>query len=285
MNSKNLLAVVNRIQNLPTLPEVVEKVLALVDDPETSTANLAKIISNDQALMSKVLKVVNSAYYGLPRKISTLTQATVILGFNTIKNLVLTASVFSTFGSDGVQKRFSRADFWAHSLGCATGCKILSKRIRFGLPEEAFVAGLIHDMGKVVIDQFLPQDFGAILDLVDSEKIRIIDAEKKVLGVDHTQIGQWLAEKWNLPPHLVAAIAYHHAPQFAGENKKIVAIVHLSDAIARLEHLGYGGDHQAPIIDSKSWEMLSIPEDELGEIICEIREEFDKSKVFLALDK
>jgi len=104
MNSKNLLAVVNRIQNLPTLPEVVEKVLALVDDPETSTANLAKIISNDQALMSKVLKVVNSAYYGLPRKISTLTQATVILGFNTIKNLVLTASVFSTFGSDGVQR-------------------------------------------------------------------------------------------------------------------------------------------------------------------------------------
>jgi len=283
MNSKKLLAVVNRIQSLPTLPVVVEKVISLVDDPEASTADLAKIISNDQALMVKVLKVVNSAYYGLPRKISTLTQATVILGFNTIKNLVLTASVFSAFDNDGMQRKFSRVKFWDHCVGCATGSRVLSRRIRLGLPEEAFVAGLLHDVGKVVFDQFLPQDFAAILDLVDKKSLRIIDAEKEILGVDHTQIGQWLAEKWNLPPHLIAAIAYHHKPQAAGENKKIVAIVHLADAIARLEQLGYGGDSQTPVIDPKSWEMLSIPEEELGEIVLEIQEEYEKAKVFLEL--
>ena len=278
-------SVVNQIQSLPTLPQVVHKVISMVENPGVSSAELAKTISLDASLVSIILKVVNSAFYGLPRKISTLTQATVILGFNTIKNIVLTASVFTAFEGGGTSNRFDRKKFWEHSISCAVACKVLSKRIRLGLPEEAFVAGLIHDIGKIVLDQFLHDKFEEVLDVVDAKDISFRLAEKDVLGVDHTQIGEWLCDKWRFPKQVQESVQFHHSPLLAESHKKMVAIVHLGNAISRLEGIGFGGDHQPPEINPKSWEMLSIPEEEIGELIVEIKAEFEKSAVFLELLK
>ena len=277
--------VVNQIQSLPTLPQVVQKVITMVENPGVSSAELAKTISMDASMVSKILKVVNSAYYGLPRKISTLTQATVILGFNTIKNIVLTASVFTAFEGNGSNHRFSRKKFWEHSIGCAASCKVLSKRIRLGLPEEAFVAGLIHDIGKIVLDQFLHDHFEKILDVVDSHETTFLSAEQKVIGVDHTQIGEWLCDKWRFPQQVQESVKFHHSPLSAQDHKKMVAIVHLGNAISRLENMGYGGDNQPPEIISECWEVLNIPEEEMGDLIVEIKNEFEKSSVFLELLK
>ena len=272
-----------KIGNLPTLPQVVERVMTLVEDPDTTSAQLASVIATDQALMTKVLKVVNSAYYGMPRRIATLRQATVILGFNTVKNLVLSASIFDSFGSGSGDVEFDRVKFWEHSIGVGTAAKVLAQRIRLGQPEELFVAGLVHDIGKVVIDDHLHEDFVRILQVVRDKKCRILDAEQEVLGVGHPHVGQLVAEKWNLPGILTESIAYHHTPQMALNHKKYVAIVHLADAIARLENLGNGGDSQTPVIDPESWKMLGIPETELGELILRIEEEFKKASVFLSL--
>ncbi len=277
---QNLLA---QVANLPTLPQVVERVMTLVEDPDTTSAQLARVISTDQALMTKVLKVVNSAYYGMPRRIATLQQATVILGFNTVKNLVLSASIFDSFGRGNQNVGFDRVKFWEHSIGVGTAAKVLAQRIGLGQPEELFVAGLVHDIGKVVIDDLLHDKFVEILQIVHDKKCRILEAEKEVLGIGHPEVGQMLAEKWNLPPILTECIAFHHTPQLALNHKKYVAIVHLADAIARLENLGYGGDSQTPTIDPKSWTQLEIPESELGELILKIREEFKKASVFLTL--
>ncbi len=272
-----------KIGNLPTLPQVVERVMTLVEDPDTTSAQLASVIATDQALMTKVLKVVNSAYYGMPRRIATLRQATVILGFNTVKNFVLSASIFDSFGSGSGDVEFDRVKFWEHSIGVGTAAKVLAQRIRLGQPEELFVAGLVHDIGKVVIDDHLHEDFVRILQVVRDKKCRILDAEQEVLGVGHPHVGQLVAEKWNLPGILTESIAYHHTPQLALNHKKYVAIVHLADAIARLENLGNGGDSQTPVIDPESWKMLGIPETELGELILRIEEEFKKASVFLSL--
>ncbi len=280
---KEIREAVFQIQNLPTLPQVVQNVVAMVDSPDTSSSQLAQTISSDSGLVTKILKVVNSAYYGLPRKVSTLTQATVILGFHTIKNLVLTASVFPIFGKNGQSDRFDREGFWKHSLGCATASKILAKRIRLGLPEEAFVAGLLHDIGKVVLDQFLHDSFQEVLEYVEQHKAPIREAENVLLGVDHAQIGAWLCDKWNFPVHIQESVRYHHTPDLAQENRKLVSIIHLADAIARWENLGNGGDHVSPSINPKSWEILNIPEEELGELIQEILEEYKKAIVLLDL--
>ncbi len=273
-----------QIGNLPTLPQVVEQVMTLIENPDTTSAQLADVISTDQALMTKVLKVVNSAYYGMPRRIATLRQATVILGFNTVKNLVLSASIFDSFGSGQGDVVFDRVKFWEHSVAVGTAAKILAQRIRLGEPEELFVAGLLHDVGKVVIDDYLHEEFVDILRTVRDKKCRILEAEREVLGIGHPQVGQMLAEKWNLPDTLTQAIAYHHEPKVAGNaHKKFVAIVHLADAIARLENLGFGGDSLTPVIDPESWSLLGIPELELGELILKIKEEFKKASVFLSL--
>ncbi len=281
--SNRMQDIVNKINNLPTLPQVVESVMSMVENPDTTASQLAGVISKDQALMSKVLKVVNSAYYGMPRKIVTLNQATVILGFNTIKNLVLSASIFGAFEDHYSNQRFSRMKFWEHSIGTAVGSGVLSKRIGLGNPDEAFVAGLVHDIGKVVIDEYLHEDFLRILDLAETEKIRILDAEEEILHFGHPDIGKQVAIRWNLPRNLVMAIAYHHTPGLAEDYKKLVSIVHLADAISRIEGIGYGGDSQTPIIDPDSWERLQIRAEELGSLIVTIKEEFKKAAVFLSI--
>ncbi|HHM24136.1 MAG TPA: HDOD domain-containing protein [Bacteroidetes bacterium] len=280
---RNARDVVSQIQSLPTLPQVVQNVVALVDNPDTSSSQLAQVISSDSGLVSKILKVVNSAYYGLPRKVSTLTQATVILGFHTIKNLVLTASVFSIFSKNGHPERFNRAEFWKHSLGCATASKVLAKRIRLGLPEEAFIAGLLHDIGKIVLDQFAHEDFEAVLDYLEANNVPFREAEEAVLGVDHTQIGSWLCDKWNFPLHVQEVVSFHHTPKLAEVNRKLVSIVHLADAIARWENLGNGGDRANPEFDPENWQILNIPEEELGEIIQEVIEEYGRAVILLDL--
>jgi len=275
--------IVDEINNLPTLPQVVESVMSMVEDPTTTVTQLAAIISKDQALMSKVLKVVNSAYYGMPQKITTLNQATVILGFNTIKNLALSASIFGAFDDHYSNQRFNRIKFWEHSIGTAVGARVLSRRIGLGDPEELFVAGLVHDIGKVVIDEYLHDDFIKILDLVETRNMRILDAEKEVLNFGHPILGEWVATKWNLPQNLVTAIAYHHTPSLANDYKKMVSVVHLADAISRIEGIGYGGDLQTPVIEPQSWATLQIPIEELGELILTIKEEFKKATVFLTM--
>jgi len=281
--NKNVRAVIDQINNLPTLPQVVTRVIQLSENPDTSASDIARVISSDQALMTKVLKVVNSAYFGLPRKISTLTQATVILGFNTVKNLAITASVLKMFGAGGGEERFKREDFWRHSLGCAAGARVLAKQCRFLSPEEAFVAGLIHDIGKIVIDQLLHEEFERILDLVHQKHIPIIDAEKQILGVTHADIGQWLGTKWNFPNHLVDSIAYHHRPEVVQDNHRLVRIVRLADLIARRENLGSGGDQYVPDLKPEDLNILKIPGDSFNDIVKEIKDEYERGAVFLTL--
>ncbi len=283
----DILNIVNQIHSLPTLPTIVENVITLIDDPKTSSDSLAKTISSDAPIVSKILKLVNSAYYGLPRKISTLTQATVLLGFNTIKNLVLTASVFAIFNhkNNGNSLSFDREKFWEHSLGCAVASKVLSKKICLGLPEEGFIAGLVHDIGKIVIDEFLHQDFIEILNKIKNNNVSIREAENEVLGVDHTQIGKWLCDKWNFPLHIQDSVEYHHSLKFCRDNRKMAAIIHVADAITKSQNIGYSGDDQEPNIDPLSWEILNITEGDLSEIIPEVREDYEKAFIFLRLNK
>lgn len=283
MVNENLRYVVNRISNLPTLPVVITKLLQVVENPNSSAADVSRVISVDQALMTKVLKVVNSAFYGLPKKTSTLTQATVILGFNTIKNLALSATLFDTFSPDDRNGFFDRRRFWEHSIGCAVATKVIARYCHYDILEEAFIAGLIHDIGKVVVDQFLHDDFIKIIERVKPGGKRMLEAEKEVLGVGHPEIGEWLAQKWNLPPHLVDAIVNHHNPGNAVVSPKLVAMVHLADALVRWENIGFGGDYEPPNVVSDIWQQIKLSESVLEKLVSDVREEYERANVFLDL--
>lgn len=279
-------SMIKKIKELPTLPQVVMQVIKAVDNPDASANEVSRIVSQDQSLMTKVLKLVNSPYYGMPRRIATLSQATVILGFNTIKNLSVTAAIFDQFGGGGQKTNgngFSRERFWQHSIACGIAAKVIVEHVRTQDPEEAFLAGLIHDIGKVVLDQFMHEEFIRTLELASSNKVSLVQAEYDVLGADHMQVGSWLAEKWNLPGHLIAAIKYHHFPHRAERHPGIAAIVHLADCLVRLEGYGSDGDPLPPEINDAAWLETGLQPDVIPELQKEIAVGYKSAEAFLSI--
>jgi putative nucleotidyltransferase with HDIG domain len=215
--------------------------------------------------------------YGLPRRVSTLSQATAILGFNAVRSTAIAATVFQNLGHGS----FNRMKLWEHALGCAVAGKIIARRTGYQNAEEAFIAGLVHDIGKMIIDQFLNEDFLKICAQVESGGMRMLDAELAVLDVGHPHIGGWLARKWNLPNALVNAIVYHHQPHLAGSDSKLASIVNLADALARQAQIGSGGDSQPVKIEPAVWPVLNLKESEVPELIEEIGIDYANSSDFL----
>jgi len=186
--------IIGKIEDLPTLPRTVLKITELVNDPKSSAKDLARVITDDQVLTARLLKLVNSSFYGFPQRISTVTGAIVLLGFDAIRSLLLTTSVFDIFTSKNRKNRHYQEQFWDHSLGCAVGAKVIGNYLRHDKIEELFVSGLLHDIGKIVEMMFLPNEFSAVVAVIEKENVLMITAEDNVLGYNHTEVGILLAE-------------------------------------------------------------------------------------------
>lgn len=207
LSIRNLL---NRVDELPEVPHIALKAIHLLSNPDTAVSNLAEVISSDQALTAKVLRLCNSAYYGLPRQVTTISEAVMIVGFSTIKSLVLMITTQSTLNKGLLGYKMSAGEFWEHSIATATISRLLAHRIHYHEPEECFIAGLLHDIGKLVLNQSaLPEVYKAT-NLYQKKNMPIYLAEQKILGFDHAEIGAALAERWNFPPLLVDSIRWHH---------------------------------------------------------------------------
>jgi putative nucleotidyltransferase with HDIG domain len=281
MNTPDLNSIIARVEDLPTLPRTVLKITELVNDPQSSARDLAGIITDDQVLAARLLKLVNSSFYGFPQRISTITGAIVLLGFDAIRNLLLTTSVFDIFPNRKKANPVGLERLWDHSLGCAVGAKVLGNHLRYDKVEELFVSGLLHDIGKIVEMIFMPEAFDRISHLVRNENILMITAEERILDYNHADVGKLLAEKWNLPPKLGSVIRHHHQPSSAGRFTFEAAIVHLADILCRSLNLGYGGDNKMPALDKMAWETLRISPQAIESIMAEIKREFDEISLFI----
>ena len=221
-------------RDLPTLPVVAQRILTLTDDEETATEQLAKIIATDQSLTARILTLANSAYYGHRRQISTLWQAIVVIGWTMLKQVSLSVLISKTVGSGT-----NRTMFWRHSLMAANAAASAATRAGAKSSETAYVAGLLHDIGKLILDTSLPVEYAQVRRKVEQEKCTFVEAERSILETDHVEVGAWMAERWQLPPELIEAIGSHHDPEKAvGPHAKLIAATYASNAIvAAADHL------------------------------------------------
>lgn len=283
LNSDKLRPMIEGINDLPTLPTVVSRIISQIANPATNAADIGKLIEQDQALTSKVLRLVNSAYYGFPKQIKSIQHAVVILGFNKVKTVTTTAAVF-----DLIRQRdcagLDLRRFWQHALGSAIASKVTAEYIGIGhSAEDAFIGGLLHDLGKVVLDQFQHQLYAPVLQYARDKGILLTEAEDEVLGLNHTQIGEWVMEKWRLPQVIVCMVRHHHSPNNSPDRREMVNAVHMGDILVRALGVGNGGDNRIPAIDPATAASHMIDAALLREMVDTLVAEIAKAEDFFAL--
>lgn len=269
---------------LPTLPTVLHRINALLSNPRTTAAEVGQAISTDQAIAAKIIRLVNSALYGFPGRISTISHAIVILGFSTVKSIILTTSILSQFNLRAKINGFDVTGLWKHSL--ATGClaKLIASEIGYRGKEEAFVGGLLHDLGKAVHALYLPDDFVQLVNKAHERHLWIHEVEMDRHGVSHIDIGAAIAERWNLPADLRACINFHHIPMSAGNHIQLAAITHIADIMARGLCIGTPGDPSMPLVDIQAWELLKLDETKINNVLMRFDKEMEQNSIFLSIN-
>ena len=263
--------------NLPPVPQVAAKMMELVGSEDASVRELQKVISADQALTARILKMANSVFYSFDQKINTLSHAIVILGFRAVQSMAIAASSRSLFVKRGTQFGLKEKLLWEHSIGVAMGCRQVARVISYPQEEMAFIAGLLHDIGKAVLSQVIPKKYGRVVESVHTGGRSFADVEREVLGFDHSHIGALIAQKWNFSWDLVEAIAYHHSPQAESTGGTLSAVLALSNEICK--RMGVGLEKardDVPVSESWSARRLGLDENacqETREILKKVIEE------------
>jgi len=281
--------IVYKVNKLPTLPAVANKVTKLIKDPTCTAIRVSEVIDKDQSLTTRVLRLVNSAFYALYTEVTNVRHAVALLGFKTISQMVISISVFDIFkGSYGREREFNREGFWKHSIGCAVISQMIAQRAHYPRVDDCFTAGLLHDVGKVVLDQYLHEEMTKVIQLTQEKEIFFADAEKEVMGLNHADIGGQVMKNWKIPLPIMVAVKHHH--QQLNERKGsafsqdlIVDIVRLSDVICRREKFGCTGDNLIPEMTEELWERLKINRKSLNSVIESCSEEIEKAGVLLEL--
>lgn len=278
---------IEQIDNLPSLPSIVTKLIQVVNSPDTSADDAAKLIQKDPALTTKMLRLANSAFYGIPRSISSVSSAVVILGFNTIRSLVLSASVMKMFATTK-QPAVDKDKFWKHSIVCAMTAKTIVRKyinIRMMDPESAFCAGILHDIGKLIFSEFAQEDYLEVCHLARKNGIPLLMAEKQILGITHTDIGRILADKWALPLDLEYALVYHHSPMEADSLIDLVTTIHVANAITHSLGLGLWENEAVTGEWDEARSVLRISDTDYEAIVESLSDSVEKSDEFINIIK
>ncbi|MBA4367804.1 MAG: phosphohydrolase [Desulfobacterium sp.] len=252
---------------LPSLPTIFNQIMELMTDPDSSAHDFSNVISNDPALTARLLKIVNTAFYGYRSQIDTISHAVMIIGTSELYALCLSTSILALF-KDIPSILVDMTSFWKHSIGCGMMARKIAARKGETNRERFFVAGLLHDIGRLVIYNNLPNQAHQAISYTTYHKDLLYNAETRVLGFDHTRIGGRILDKWKLPGKLADVIRFHHHPEDSPEPFD-TAIIHLSDIMMNALKLGTSGEQFVPPLSPVAWKMIGLPVEMLSEIIQE----------------
>ena len=269
METERLDALVRQVRDLPALPDTVVRVMHLTDDPKAGISDVARVLVSDQALAARVLKLANSAFYGSSRRISTVSDAVVILGMRTTRNLVMATGCQEMLEQEVAGYALPSGALLRHSLACASAAQALAKRTKYRGTEEAFVAGLLHDIGKVVMNTYLRDQFIQVLICVARGERTYAEAEQATFSFNHAEAGAYLLERWNLPASLVAAVRYHHTPLETPTDSPLPCLIHVADAICMTLGVGLGMDGLAYLLQPEALALLRLTPEDFEEVTSE----------------
>jgi len=268
---------VEQLSNLPTLPNLLKKFNKMISNPNVSMEAFGKELGKDQALTSKLLKLVNSSFYGFPGRISTITHALVLLGNDALKGLIITSNIFENISPEAYP-------LWRHSIAVSLASRAIARELSLPDIEEFAVAGLLHDIGKVILHIEAPEEYRTVINHSHTTEHPIWQAETEMLGFDHATIGLWICEDWTLPAKLAFPIGYHHKPSRSKEHTIRVAVVALSDILVR--GMGGGAEHDLPIevTDPILEEQVPLTLEQLHKLVEEIEPEIDSLQDLIPKD-
>jgi putative nucleotidyltransferase with HDIG domain len=264
-----IIQLIERSSALPDLPNLITELTELEAQPDTSTADMARLISSDSELSARVLRLVNSPFYGFSRSITSIANALVLLGINIIKSLILSSSIFEL-----MQK--TAPGLWRHSLATAVTANIIASQLELDDIEEITTAALLHDIGKVVVIVYLMDDYENILARKTQKDISSCYVERAMLLTDHAEIGGWLAQKWLLPIKLQEVIACHHEVAESVEYRTATSVVHYANMLATGRGLGFNGDKQVMPVDEIARQTLVLPDYMLSNIIVDLEQRLEE---------
>jgi len=231
MEQENFLESLDRIEDLPTLPSIAMEVNKMLQDFDTTIKDLSDLIEKDQAIVSRILKLVNSSFYGLRSEISNIYHALTLLGFNTVRNAVISVSVVNAFAGKESFSGFNITNIWTHSVALALTSRHLAEQTRFPRVDDCFIGGLLHDIGKLILSQYFMGLFEKVYTATQEKDLSFYEAEKQEIPITQTHIGGYMAKKWKLPKSLVDAIKYHHIVLETAYDLDLLLIVHTADII------------------------------------------------------
>lgn len=270
--------IIDKIGDLPTLPTVAARITAEMRSESLTAKALAKIMAEDSALTAKVLRLANSAFYGMAKQITSVEKAVTVLGFNTVKNLAMAISVYAFF-EQGRKTLIDTIGLWHHSLGCAVTCQRLVGKTNKKLGEEAFLFGIIHDIGITVFINHQLSEMEQVLRLVRQNGVTLSDAETEVFGVTHQQIGAMLLKEWQFPDNIIAGVRLHHeippeTSKLAADDAQLVRGLCVANQMVKALQLGVSIDPERQSIPPRMWKFLNVSREELPALRAEITESY-----------
>lgn len=276
-------AIVKSIKKLPPFPNVATRALDILDDPDTSVDRLISIIQYDQAITANVLKLCNSAYYSLSRKVHSLREGLVLLGNAELKNIILASTVVKFFHKENRGYDLAKRELWKHAVATGIISRIVSNRVTESEPPSLFTAALLHDIGKVVLSRFVDRYFEQIIALVNKGEHSFLEGESEMLGIDHVEVGAKIAESWNFPEDIVQAIRLHHRPEEASDDDPLTPIIYLANIITLSMGIGVGRDGLSYRGKEEVMKRYGLKAKDLQEIVIDFYDEYNKVQDILKL--
>ncbi|PKM54326.1 MAG: hydrolase [Firmicutes bacterium HGW-Firmicutes-3] len=272
---------IEKVDDIPAFPQTVINIMLLLKEPRSAAVDIEREVMKDQGLTTKLLKMANSAFYSGRRQIKTVADATVLLGFDTVQSLVLASTVGKVMEKELKGYSYERNALWRQSQISAIMARAIAKKAKYPNPDIAYTAGLLKDVGKVILDEFVHESYQEILTMISNEVMTYVVAEEEVLGFNHGQVGARIVEKWNLASELVDAIEYHHKPFQSMDNIELVSIVHISDGLVMMMGMHEGIDTLGHEFFTDAVKILNLDESDLNQIMMDVEKIVSEEQIFI----